>query len=187
VRTPSGFRRSLRCGGALALLGALALTPAASGQSGSGGIGLPGSSGITVKGAEAKLRNGRAIAPESAPAKVKRAIRAGNEIAKGHPYCYGGGHARWKSHCYDCSGSVSYVLGKYGARVLDSPLPSSGFTSWGKRGRGNWITVYAYSGHAYAVIAGLRFDTSMTPGQGPGWSEEMRSSAGFEKRHRGKL
>jgi hypothetical protein len=187
VPTPASPRRSLRYAIVLAVLGALALAPAALAQSGSGGIGLPGTSNATVKGSEAKLRNGRAIAPESAPVKVKRAIRAANEIAKGHPYCYGGGHARWRSRCYDCSGSVSYVLGKYGARVLDSPLPSSGFTGWGKRGKGRWITVYAYSGHAYVVIAGLRFDTSMTPGQGPGWSEEMRSSAGFVKRHRGKL
>jgi hypothetical protein len=35
----------------------------------------------------------------------------------------------------------------------------------------------------YAVIAGLRWDTSMTPGDGPGWSKQMRSSAGFRVRH----
>jgi hypothetical protein len=32
------------------------------------------------------------------------------------------------------------------------------------------------------VIAGLRWDTSMTPGDGPGWSSEMRSPAGFVRR-----
>ena len=37
------------------------------------------------------------------------------------------------------------------------------------------------------VVAGLRFDTSMTPGEGPGWSKEMRSSSGYKKRHKGKL
>ena len=190
MSTPFSFRRSLRCGVALALLTALALAPSALAQSGSGGIGLPGASGATVKGSQAKLRDGRAIAPESAPAKVKRAIRAANEIAKGHPYCYGGGHARWRSSCYDCSGSVSYALGKYGARIVDSPLPSGSFSSWGKRGKGRWITVYANSGHAFVVIAGLRFDTSQTPGQGPGWSENVRAGLAngpFDKRHRGKL
>ena len=30
----------------------------------------------------------------------------------------------------------------------------------GKKGEGEWITVYANGGHAYVVIAGLRFDTS---------------------------
>ena len=54
---------------------------------------------------------------------------------------------------------------------------------WRKRGRGRWITVYANHGHVYAVIAGLRFDTSMTPGAGPGWSKEMRSRRGFRVRH----
>jgi hypothetical protein len=28
------------------------------------------------------------------------------------------------------------------------------------------------------VVAGLRFDTSMTPGNGPGWSQSMRSTPG---------
>jgi hypothetical protein len=42
--------------------------------------------------------------------------------------------------------------------------------------------VYANGGHAYAVIAGLRLDTSMTAGAGPGWSDEMRSGKGYKKR-----
>jgi hypothetical protein len=54
---------------------------------------------------------------------------------------------------------------------------------WRTRGKGKWVTVYANSGHAYAVIAGLRFDTSMTRGAGPGWSEERRSSRGYRERH----
>ena len=33
--------------------------------------------------------------------------------------------------------------------------------NWGEAGTGKWITVYANGGHAYVVIAGLRFDTSM--------------------------
>ena len=54
---------------------------------------------------------------------------------------------------------------------------------WRTPGKGKWITVYANSGHAYAVIAGLRFDTSMTAGAGPGWSKERRSSRGYRERH----
>ena len=121
--------------------------------------------------------NGKAIAPESAPTKVRRAIDAANDIVKGKDYCMGGGHRRWKSRCYDCSGTVSYVLGKYGARVLDSPLPSGSFRSWGKRGKGKWMTVYYDSGHMFIKIAGLRLDTSQTAGEGPGWSKNVR--AGF--------
>jgi hypothetical protein len=53
---------------------------------------------------------------------------------------------------------------------------------WGKKGTGDWITVYSDPGHAFVVIAGLRWDTSMTPGDGPGWSKEMRPTKGMAKR-----
>jgi hypothetical protein len=153
--------------------------PASSALAGDGGIGTGGGGGgdRTVAGEKAKLVNGKAIAPESAPTKVRRAIDAANDIVKGKDYCMGGGHRRWKSRCYDCSGTVSYVLGKYGARVLDSPLPSGSFRSWGKRGKGKWMTVYYDSGHMFIKIAGLRLDTSQTAGEGPGWSKNVR--AGF--------
>jgi hypothetical protein len=188
--TPTQFSGSLRRGAALALVSALAVVPAATAQSGSGGLGMPGTNQATVKGGKAKLRNGLAIAPESAPVKVKRAIRAANEIAKGHPYCLGGGHARWRSSCYDCSGAVSYAIGRKGARILKSPLPSGALANWGRHGKGKWITVYANGGHAFVEIAGLRFDTSQTAGAGPGWSENVRAglvNGSFAKRHRGSL
>jgi hypothetical protein len=165
----------------VALAAALALPAGAS--AGSGGVTLSGDN--CVNRSSAKLDNGKAIAPCEAPRRVKRVIRAANEIAKGKDYCWGGGHGEWKSSCYDCSGAVSYAL--HGGDLLDSPLDSSGLANWGRKGRGNWITVYANSGHAYAVIAGLRFDTSMTAGDGPGWSSQMRSSDGYRVRHHGKL
>ena len=62
-------------------------------------------------------------------------------------------------------------------------MPSTGFMNWERRGYGKWITVFSHPGHMYAVIAGLRWDTSMTPGDGPGWSKQMRSPAGFRIRH----
>lgn len=133
----------------------------------------------------AKLVDGKAIPPCDAPRRVKRVIRAANEIAKGHGYCWGGGHGSFKSSCYDCSGALSYAL--HGGGLLDAPLDSNGLARWGRSGRGQWITVFANSGHAYAKFAGLRFDTSMTPGAGPGWSDEMRSARGFARRHKGRL
>jgi hypothetical protein len=33
--------------------------------------------------------------------------------------------------------------------------------NWGEKGEGRWITIYTNPGHAFMVIAGLRFDTSM--------------------------
>lgn len=135
--------------------------------------------------AKAVLSNdGRtAIAPDSAPPAVKEAITAANEITR-KPYRYGGGHGSWKDSGYDCSGAVSYAL--HGADLIDSPRDSTGLESWGERGRGSWITVYANADHAYVVIAGLRFDTSGSGRRndsGPRWRTESRSSRGYVARH----
>jgi peptidoglycan hydrolase CwlO-like protein len=132
-------------------------------------------------GASAKLVDGLAVAPANAPVAVKSAIEAANRIV-GRPYTWGGGHGSFEDSGYDCSGAVSYAL--HGGGFLSSPLDSTGLTTWGSPGAGSWITVYANSGHTYAVIAGLRFDTSGTVGgSGPSWSTEMRSPAVFVARH----
>ena len=126
---------------------------------------------------------GRAIAPPSAPPSVKAMIDAANHI-RHRPYTWGGGHRNWNSRGYDCSGSVSYVL--HAGGLLESPLDSSGFMRWGGGGAGSWVRIYANKGHVYAVIAGLRWDTSMTDDgdrHGPGWSETMRSGHSFRLRH----
>ena len=103
--------------------------------------------------------DGLAVAPASAPVQVQRFIAAGNQIAK-KTYIYGGGHrADWKlDRGYDCSGSVSWGL--HGAGLVKTPMPSGSYTSWGLAGPGRWITIYTKSSHMYAVVAGLRFDTS---------------------------
>ena len=130
-------------------------------------------------GQGAKLdSSGNAIAPAGAPAAVVAAIEAANEISD-RPYLWGGGHGSFDASGYDCSGAVSYALN--GAGLLSSPLDSTGFTFWGSSGAGRWITVNAHSGHAYAVIAGLRWDTS--GGAGPRWHADARSPAGFVARH----
>jgi cell wall-associated NlpC family hydrolase len=106
---------------------------------------------------------------------VKKVIAWANRI-RNKPYRYGGGHGTFIDSGYDCSGSVSFAL--RGGRFVSSPMASTGYMSWGKRGKGRWITVYSNPGHAYMVVAGLRFDTSMTPGNGPGWSKSLRSTPG---------
>jgi len=133
--------------------------------------------------AKAKLLpNGMLIPPKSAPARVKKVIAAANKI-RSKPYVWGGGHARWWDKGYDCSGAVSFAL--RGGNFIDSPLPSGPLMQWGEEGEGRWITVYSNPGHAYAVIAGYRWDTSgSTNGEtGPRWREEERSPAGFVARH----
>jgi hypothetical protein len=182
---------------ALALLSA---APAAMAADGPGGIAFedpavtppatPGATGATdaqptVPGTEAKIVNGLAAAPEAAPDAVKQAIWAANQII-GRPYRYGGGHAKgFVDRGYDCSGTVSVAL--HGADVLDSPLDSGSMMRWGAAGAGQWITVYANAGHAYAVIAGLRLDTSAAGDpsglKGPRWRPVLRSSHGFKARH----
>jgi hypothetical protein len=124
--------------------------------------------------------DGLAVAPSSAPDEVRSIIEAGNAIAT-KPYKYGGGHSRWNDSGYDCSGSVSYVL--HAAGLLNRALDSSGFMSWGEAGRGTWITIRSNPGHAYMIVAGLRFDTSARSRTGTRWSEQMRSARGFRGRH----
>ena len=164
---------------ALTALAILATLPVAAPAS-TGGI---GSSSSHARAGKARLVHGKAIAPSNAPRRVVRVIAAANRIAKHKDYCYGGGHASFKSSCYDCSGSVSYAL--HGGRFLESPLPSGPMESWGLEGEGRWITVYANPGHAYAVIAGFRWDTSGDSGgeTGPRWHEDLRDNVGYVARH----
>jgi peptidoglycan hydrolase-like protein with peptidoglycan-binding domain len=124
--------------------------------------------------------DGLAVAPASAPEEVKAIIAAGNKIAS-KPYKYGGGHGRWRDSGYDCSGSISYAL--HAAGLLDTPLDSSGFMRWGESGRGEWVTIRSNPGHAYMIVAGLRFDTSARRVTGNRWSDEMRSARGYVGRH----
>jgi hypothetical protein len=142
-------------------------------------------SGPTVPGSQAKLHSGRAAAPASAPLAVKRAIWAANQLFR-KPYVFGGGHKSFADRGYDCSGTVSYALG--GAGLLKSPISSTEFRKYGESGRGKWITIYARNGHTYAIIAGLRLDTTpyITAHDkwAPGWQVAERIPAGgFEARH----
>lgn len=131
-------------------------------------------------GQEAELiTESEASAPAGAPQAVKDAIAAANSIAD-LPYIWGGGHGSFESSGYDCSGAVSYAL--HGGGLLDSPLDSTGLSTWGEPGPGRWITVYANSGHAWMVIAGIAFDTS--GGAGPRWHDPwVNSPEGFIARH----
>jgi septal ring factor EnvC (AmiA/AmiB activator) len=131
-------------------------------------------------GQEARLiTESEASAPASAPQAVKDVVSAANAIGT-TPYIWGGGHGSFESSGYDCSGAVSYAL--HGGGLLESPLDSTGLETWGEPGPGRWITVYANSGHAWMVVAGISFDTS--GGAGPRWHDPWASSPeGFIARH----
>jgi cell wall-associated NlpC family hydrolase len=121
-----------------------------------------------------------AVAPPDAPSQVQAAIAAANRIVD-KPYRYGGGHGRIEDRGYDCSGAVSYVL--HGAGLLGTPRDSTGLMSFGDDGPGRWVSVYAHGGHAYVVVAGLRFDTSGDGEAGPRWRTARRSGRGYTVRH----
>jgi peptidoglycan hydrolase CwlO-like protein len=126
--------------------------------------------------------NGDAIPPSNAPLAVRAAIEAANQIDD-LPYVWGGGHGSFTSSGYDCSGAVSFAL--HAGGWLSSPLDSTGLEVWGEPGGGNWVTVFANSGHAWAYIAGLRWDTGGPGGgSGPRWSTIMRDdTSSFVARH----
>jgi len=138
-----------------------------------------------VPGVVAQLVNGVAYAPDQAPDQVKQAIWAANQIV-GMPYRLGGGHRLgFTDKAYDCSGTVSFAL--HGGNLLAVPRDSSSFLRYGARGKGQWVTVYTNPGHAFAVIAGLRIDTSAAGdpagGSGPRWRPNLRSTRGYKARH----
>jgi hypothetical protein len=173
----------------LALAGLLliaSLTAAVPAMAQTGGTGSPGSvTTATAPSGTAQLQSGgTALAPANAPRPVRKAIAAANRIHT-RPYIWGGGHARFKSRGYDCSGAVSYVL--HAAGILRSPMASGPLMSWGSPGIGQWITVYANKTHAWMTVAGLRFDTSsagesLNQGSGPRWRVNMRAGTGYAAR-----
>jgi peptidoglycan hydrolase-like protein with peptidoglycan-binding domain len=140
-----------------------------------------GASASAAAGRAVLSADGRtAVAPRDAPPQVQAAIAAANRLVD-KPYRYGGGHGRVEDSGYDCSGAVSYAL--HGAGLLGAPSDSTGLMSFGDAGRGRWISVYAHGGHAYVVIAGLRFDTSGSGESGPRWRTARRSGRGYTVRH----
>ena len=153
------------------LLGAV---PAPAWAASNGGTSIPTAQALptptsivsTSPVASATLLGTTARAPRGTPRAVKLAVASANRL-QAFPYRFGGGHVAFKDTAYDCSGTVSYML--HGAGLLATPLDSTGLTSW------------ANARHTYAVVAGLRLDTSGGPG--PRWHAVARSGAGFTARH----
>jgi cell wall-associated NlpC family hydrolase len=116
--------------------------------------------------------DGTGTAPTNAPPAVQAMVTAANQIID-TSYCVGGGHGHWQSSCYDCSGTVSYVL--HAAGLLSSSEDSSGLESYGAAGPGRWVTIYSDPSHVFIVIAGRAFDTAnyggpnIPSGTGPRW------------------
>jgi hypothetical protein len=186
------LRHPLRLRGTAALIATVAAcaiaSPAAaqSGGASSPAPTTPTTPPTTTPGVATLMADGSAVAPANAPTPVRKAINAANRIRL-KPYVYGGGHRSFKAKGYDCSGAVSYVL--HAAGLLKRPMASGGFVKgWGEPGTGQWITVYANKGHMYAVIAGLRWDTSavgeaLNNGSGPRWRSTARTPTGYRAKY----
>ena len=108
------------------------------------------------------------------------------------PYAWGGGHGSKPAKVgepVDCSGFVSQILGV-------APRVSGDFqTSWGKPGRGKWVTVYANQEHVLIAMKDPRtrkvrwFATSRSnPGGGAGEIAKPPAAylARFTARHPGR-
>jgi 3D (Asp-Asp-Asp) domain-containing protein len=179
------------------------ITPASSTATTTTGSDCPGAATtltLTAAGTATILPDGQATAPAHAPAAVKDAIAAGNQIID-KPYLWGGGHGQPLTQLaagYDCSGATSYVL--HAAGLLgDYAQDAAQLESYGQTGPGEWITVYANSAHAFIDIAGVVLDTAhyapTTPaGSGPRWQpesiitaqyagEQAAGDGGFTQRH----
>ena len=130
--------------------------------------------GVHVKARPRRRRRDRALRA------IRLMIRAGNRIAT-LPYSWGGGHGSFTASGYDCSGSVSYVL--HAAGLLGTPEDSSGLMSYGKQGRGRYVTIYSNPEHAFVTIRGRRFDTIAFQETGTRWSPTVGSTEGYTVRH----
>jgi len=130
------------------------------------------------------LPDGSAAAPNDAPAPVQAAIAAANQIHSTYYQAQRPEPLTNPNPWYDCSSSADYVLyhaGLNGPGVTaggDNAGDSTLLESYGQPGPGRWITVYANSGHAWIVIAGLAFDTAdyggpnLPAGTGPRWRSD---------------
>ncbi len=135
-------------------------------------VGLAGQSPTPVRfigGERAGLasRDGHlALVPAGVPATVQAMVVAGNEL-QDLPYGPGGHPDPRGATQEDCSSTINYVLYRSGVRPIseilaENPLAQD-YVHWGAPGPGRWVTIYATSQptpHVFAVIAGLRLDTS---------------------------
>jgi cell wall-associated NlpC family hydrolase len=134
-----------------------------------------------VSGGQSIGGDGTIPIPTNVPETVQKVIAGANEIAD-FPYVFGGGHASFVDHAYDCSGSVSYALAAGG--LLGAPETSGELESWGKPGPGRYITVLANAGHTYMYVDGILYDTAGRSGvYASRWLVGSTDNTGFVARH----
>jgi peptidoglycan hydrolase-like protein with peptidoglycan-binding domain len=161
----------------------------------------PGAASTTTSGATASiLPDGQASIPASAPAQVQSAISAGNRIVHAYYLAKRPEPLNVIEPFYDCSAATDYVLfnaGLNGPGVTVAGADAGDSTdleSYGLPGPGQWITVFASSGHAFISVAGIVLDTAhhatvTPPGTGPRWQPgstvraELQNGNVWSERH----
>ena len=122
-----------------------------------------------IEGSVARLAPGDghvAMIPAEAPPAVQAMLIAGNEL-QDLPYGPDGHPDPRGAPDEDCSSTINYILYRAGVRpigevIRENPLAQD-YVGWGAPGPGRWVTIYATDAptpHVFAVIAGLRLDTS---------------------------
>jgi Transglycosylase SLT domain len=124
-----------------------------------------------IAGATARLSPGDghlALIPALAPPAVQAMLIAGNEL-QDLPYGPAGHPDPRGAKQEDCSSTLNFLLYRAGLRpiteILDKNPVAQDYVDWGLPGPGRWVTIYATASptpHVFAVIAGLRIDTSHT-------------------------
>ena len=160
-----------------------------------------GAASTTTSGATASiLADGQAAIPGSAPAQVQAAISAGNRIVDSYYLAKRPEPLNVIEPFYDCSAATDYVLfnsGLNGPGVTVGGADAGDSTdleSYGLAGAGQWITVFASSGHAFISVAGIVLDTAhystvTPPGTGPRWQPgstvraELQNGNVWSERH----
>lgn len=130
--------------------------------------------------------------PDGLDARIDKAYKKAQQIhAKKYPYVWGGGHGKSFAPTgggYDCSGSVSAVLGAAG--LLSSPRVSGALESWGVAGEGKLMTVWTNDEHVFIEfnLPGKGRQHFGTGNWGKGWggagfNPRLHPHAGFTARH----
>lgn len=141
---------------------------------------------------------------ENAPRQVQKVIEWASSVSGKYPYKWGGGHPRVGTPSvgepggspgtagpppgYDCSGAVTGAL--HAGGLIASSATSGELMTYGQKGPGKWITIYANGTHTFMKIKvnnvwrwfGTGSDKLALRG-GPAWGNYDPDLSAYAERH----